>query len=188
MHLFRYESFTWPVRDEWFSSVRKKKKTTETKAHDSMSRIGFLTHPNCEMMRTLSDKAVTNQSHCKSRTTVKDISGPSSDAMVKTQTCHSKFARSSKHTAKLFALAVFYFSPSQSHCSLSLFFVIVPSCAVLLVEARRKGHRQRWEVAVCYRGFWSEEKKKYLPQNTPLWTKLHNSCWHVKMSFNYGIL
>lgn len=153
-----------------------------------MSRIGFLIHPNCEMMRTLSDKAVTNQSHCKNQTTVKDISGPSSRAVVKTQPCHSKFARSSKHTAQLFALAVFYSSPSQSHCSLFLFFVIVPSCAVLLVEARRKGHRQCWKVAVCYHGFWSEEKKKYLPQNTQLYTKLHNSCRHVKMSFNCGIL
>lgn len=40
-------------------------RTEEDGAYDWMSRIGFLIHPNGEMMKTLSDKAMTNQSHCE---------------------------------------------------------------------------------------------------------------------------
>lgn len=57
--------------------------TKEDEAYDWMPRIGFLIQPNGEMTKTLSDNAVTNQSQCGSRRTVKDISGQSSHALVR---------------------------------------------------------------------------------------------------------
>lgn len=43
----------------------------------------FLRHPSGDMMKTLSDKAVTNQSHCERWRTVKDISRQLSPALVR---------------------------------------------------------------------------------------------------------
>lgn len=59
------------------------KRVKEDEAYDSMSKTGFLIHPKCEMMKTLSDKAVTNQSHRDCLMTVKDIRGQSSHALVR---------------------------------------------------------------------------------------------------------
>lgn len=141
--------------------------TGEDEAYDWMSRIGCLIHPNGEVMKTPNDKAVTNQSHCESRRTVKDISGQSSHALLRrgrpvTANSHTVPFTLSDHTWKLFALAIFYSIPSRSCCSPTLpsfVFVILSSRSVLLVEARQRdtGSADRsGQVAVCYWGCWSD--------------------------------
>lgn len=74
-------------------------------------RNSFLIQPNGEMKRTLTDKAVTNQSHCESQRTVRDISGQSSYALVRRRPV----------TAHSYAAALTLRSRRNALCSLQIF-------------------------------------------------------------------
>lgn len=138
-------------------------------------------------MKTLSDKAVTNQSQCKSQMTVRDVSGVIPRVGEETPTCHCRFARSCNHKGKLFTPATFYSIPSQSCCSHTL---ILSSCAVLLVEARQKdtgGADRSGQVAARDGGFGSDgwaspdccfHKSNCPPQTAPFLPTCHNVLQH----------
>lgn len=73
------------------------------------SRIGSLIHSNWKMMKTWSDKAVTNQSHCERWTTVKDISGQSSHASARRCRPVSANSHASRITQESSLLRLFFF-------------------------------------------------------------------------------
>lgn len=177
-----------------------------------MSKTGFLIHPKWEMMKTLSDKAVTNQSHRDCLMTVKDIKGQSSHALVRR---HRPVTADSHAAPLIYEDSSLWLFSSPSHHGLAVlplshFFVTPPSCSALLVKARQKdaGSADRsGQVAMCYRGFWSDgrarvaccvHKRKRLPQNTHTRRRPHlpqnasllpTSCnvlqhWHFFLNFS----
>lgn len=181
---------------------------------DVQPRIGFLIHPNGEMMKTLSDKAVTNQSHCESQRTVKDISGQSSQALVRrgrpvTANSHAALFTLQSHR-KALCSGYFLFHPitvllfphsTTLHAFLSFVFVIPSSRSVLLLEARQRdtGSVDRsGQVVVCYtedsgvtaEPVWSVvvTKANVPPKHTGIHPKLHHSCQHANMSIKPGTL
>ncbi len=100
------------------------KPTEEDEACDWMPRIGFLTHPNGEVMKTLSDRAVTNHSQCESPRTLKDISGQSSPALVR---------RGRPVTANSHAAPVALRSHREAPCS--CYFLFHPITVLLFLDS-----------------------------------------------------
>ncbi len=173
-----------------------------------MSRIGFLIHPNGEMMKTLSDKAVTNQSQCESRRTVKDISGQSSHALVRrgrpvTANSHAApFTRRSH--GKALCSCYFLFHPITAFLfpsSLSLSFLSSSRHAPSCLWRPDRGTQaaligvDRWLCATEATGVTAEPvwpvvvtKANARPKHTRIHPKPHHSCQHAKMSINTGTL
>lgn len=81
-----------------------------------LPRTGFLIHPSGKMMKTPSDKAVTNQSHCESRRTVRDISGQSSHTLVRRGRAVTADSHAAPFSLQSHRKAFCSFCPSQS-CS-----------------------------------------------------------------------
>ena len=119
---------------------------------DVWPRNSFLIQPNGEMMRTLTDKTVTNQSHCESQRTVRDISGQSSYALGWGEDLslhiHTQPRSLSDHSGMLFAL--WKSSIPSYHCiavppALSLWGVCHPLVTLRpACGGQTEGHRQRW--------------------------------------------
>lgn len=205
--LSRYESFICTAYNESDSAKSKVNWGGRCVWLDVRPRIGFLILPNGEMMKTLSDKAVTNQSHCERRRTVKDISGQSSHALVR----RGRPVTANSHAApltlrsqrKALCSCYFLFHPIPVlllPLSLSLVFVIHSSRSVLLAEARQRdtGSADRsGQVAVCYWGFWSDgwaslacrcHKSKRPPQthmHPPQTAPLLPTCQNVHQHWHF---
>lgn len=182
-----------------------RKWTEEDEAYDWMSTIGFLIHPNSEMMKTLSDKAVTNQSHCESRRTVKDISGQSSHELVRkgrpvTANSHSAPLTLWSHKNALCSCYFLFHPIAVLQLPHSLSSVLsssrhAPSC--LWRPDRRTQAAligvDRWLCATEASGVTAEPvwpvvvtKANARPKHTRIHPKPHRSCQHAKMSINTG--
>lgn len=128
-----------------------------------MSRISFLIRTIGGMTEMLTDMTVTNQSHCKSGVTVKDISGPSSYSLVRRcrpVTVNSHTVSITQDSSLLWLFSI----PAHHNLAFSLFlsvtFVIVSSCSILLVGAWQKDADcadGSGQVAVCYKGFCGDD-------------------------------
>lgn len=157
------------------------------------------------MMKTLSDKAVTNQSHCESRRTVKDISGQSSHALVRrgrpvTANSHAApFTRRSHRKA----LWLLLFSIPSHHSlavpRLSLSFLSSSRHAPSCLWRPDRGTQaaligvDRWLCATEASGVTAEPvwpvvvtKANARPKHTRIHPKPHHSCQHAKTSISTG--
>lgn len=173
------------------------KRIKEDDAYDWLSRMGFLKHPNCEMMKTLSDKAVTNQSQCESQMTVRDVSGRSSHALARrrrpvTADSHAAaITRGSSSLRRLFIL---------SHHNLAVLTLSssrhAPSC--LWRPDRRTQAAliglDRWLRATAASGVMAEPVRPVVFTKATVCPKTHtrihpkprHSCQHATVSFNTG--
>lgn len=164
--------------------------------YDWLSRIGFLIHPNCEMMKTLSDKAVTNQSQCESQMTVKDVSGQSSHALAR---------RRRPVTADSHAAAI-----TRGRSSLRLLFILSHhNLAVLTLSSSRHAPSCLWrpdrrtQAVLIGVDRWLRATEASLvmaepvrpvvftkatvcPKTHTIHPKLWHSCQHATMSFSTG--
>lgn len=150
------------------------------------------------MMKTLSDKAVTDQSQCESQMTVKDVSGQSSHASARRRRPVTADSHAAPITRGSSSLWLFFFIPSHHNLAV----LTLSSSRHALSCLRRPDRRtraaligaDRWLCATEASGVTAEPVRPVVFTKATVCPKTHthpppnrHSCQHATMSFNAGI-
>lgn len=141
------------------------------------------------MMKTLSDKAVTNQSHRERRRTVKDISGRWSRTSVRSGRPVTADSRAALQDSSYSCRSLSHPLPPNA-LSLSFLFVINSSRSWRPdrgTQAALMG-ADRWRYATGAVTVFVTKKDVRPPNARASPPKSHHSCQHAKMSINTGPL